>query len=316
MALLCIALQLCADTNIQFPLIPEITKGVSMDITKVVIPAAGYGSRFWPITKEIPKEMLQLLNKPALQVIVEEARLAGISESIVIVSENKTSIKQYFTEQPAFQSRVQKANKTNLTRELETILNSMAFTYINQPTMRGLGHAIMLAKEAIGSEYFGVMLPDDVSFEENTMKEIARIAKEEAATVIAVMEVPLKEISSYGSIKPGRQITDNLIEITDVIEKPKPHEAYSNLAITGRYAFSPAIFQALEATAPHASGEIQLTDAIALLARQGHKVLAYKVSGSRFDLGRPHGWLAANIYLGINDPEYGAWIREYIRKNI
>ena len=299
----------------QYPLIPIAQEGIDMAVTKVVIPAAGFGTRFLPITKSIPKEMLPLLNKPALQEVIEESLASGINHFCLIMNENKPEIKDYFTENPEFRSMLQKAGKKHYLKELSELIAQSTFTYIKQPEMLGLGHAIQMARPVIKNEMFGVILPDMVVFgDEPCMKPLVKAAQEHQATIIAVMEVPIEEISSYGSVKIGKKLTDNLMEISDVVEKPNPQDAPSNLAILGRYIFTPAIFDAIEAIAPHAKGEIQLTDAIALLARQGHKVFAYKVSGKVFDLGRPQGWLAANIFLGLQSPEYGDDIRKLVQE--
>lgn len=299
---------------IDYPIIHE-QKGLDMTVRKVVIPAAGYGSRFLPITKSIPKEMLPLLNQPALQTVIEESIASGLNHFCLVMNDNKPEIKDYFSYDFTFRSRVQRNGKGDLIADLEKLISHAQFTYIKQAEMLGLGHAIMMARPAIKKEMFGVVLPDMVVFDdEPCMKPLVQAAQEHGATVIAVMEVPMEEISSYGCIKIGKKFSDNLMEITDIIEKPQPEQAFSNLAILGRYVFSPAIFDAIDLTAPHASGEIQLTDAIALLARQGHKVLAYKVTGNIFDLGRPQGWLAANIFLGLQSPEFGEQIRESIKK--
>jgi len=301
---------------IKYPRIAE-QKGIDMTVRKVVIPAAGYGTRFLPITKAIPKEMIPLLNQPALQNIVEECNASGLHHINFIMNKDKPEIRKFFTSDFTFRSRVQKSGKGNLIEGIEKIISHSQFTYIKQPEMLGLGHAIMMAQPYIEKEMFGVALPDMVVFDtQPCMKPLVEAAQKHEAIVVAVMEVPMEEISSYGCIKIGAQLDDNLMEITDIIEKPKQQEAFSNLAILGRYVFTPAIFDAIEATAPHTSGEIQLTDAIALLARQGHKVLAYKVTGNVFDLGRPQGWLAANIFLGMQSKEFGAAVRELVKELI
>ncbi len=301
---------------IKYPQIAE-HKGVDMTVRKVVIPAAGYGTRFLPITKAIPKEMLPLLNEPALQTIVDECNDSGLHNINFIMNKDKPEIRKFFTSDFTFRSRVQKSGKGSLIEGIESLISHCQFTYIKQPEMLGLGHAIMMAQPYIENEAFGVVLPDMVVFDtQPCMKPLVEAAQKHEATVIAVMEVPMEEISSYGSIKIGEHISDNLMEITDIIEKPKQEEAFSNLAILGRYVFTPAIFDAIEATAPHTTGEIQLTDAIALLARQGHKVLAYKVTGNVFDLGRPQGWLAANIFLGLQSKEFGGAVRELLKEMV
>lgn len=293
---------------------PSLDKGLAMNVSKVVIPAAGYGTRFLPITKSIPKEMLPVLNKPALQLVIEECAQAGIEESCLIVTKEKHEIRDYFTPQPHYRSLLKAAGKEHYLQGLTELLDRMKFTYINQDQMRGLGHAILLSKEAVGNEMFAVWLPDMLLMQDKPcLQPLVQAAQEHQATIVAVMEVPNEEISSYGSIKVGTRFSENLMEITDIIEKPKPENAYSNYAIFGIYIFTPEIYDAIQEIAPHAQGEIQLTDAIALLARRGKKVYAYKVSGTMFDLGRPGGWLAANVYEGLRSPQYCETIRGLLK---
>lgn len=279
-----------------------LAKGIDMNITKVVVPAAGLGTRFLPITKSLPKEMLPLMNKPALQYIVQEALDSGANDFYMIVSETKDAIKHYFSPDPALHAHLATHNKLYFTHELDEIIRQATFSYPLQKVMRGLGDAILMAKPHIKeNEFFGVMLPDDLMFcapeELPALRQLIEIAQREQATVIAVMEVPMKDISAYGSIKIKSTLSDDIVEVEDIIEKPKPHEAFSNLAIVGRYVFSHHIFNAIEQTPPAPNGEVQLTDAMVYLARNGHKVLAYKLKGTRFDTGRPEGWLAANNYV-------------------
>ncbi len=275
------------------------TKGIDMNISKVVIPAAGLGTRFLPVTKVLPKEMLPILNKPALQYIVEEGVAAGVHHFCMIVNETKDAIKHYFSPDPQLHDHLAKHNKLHFTQELDALIKQATFSYINQPEMLGLGHAILMGKECIKEdEFFGVILPDDLMFgDEPAIKQLIEVAERENAIVIGVIEVPLEEISAYGSIKIKSTISDDLVEVEDIIEKPKPEDAFSNLAIVGRYVFSHHIFEAIEKTPPCANGEVQLTDAMVYLARNGHKVLAYKLKGKRFDTGRPAGWLAVNNFV-------------------
>lgn len=275
------------------------TQGYAMNITKIVIPAAGFGTRFLPFTKAIPKEMLPLINKPALQEVVQEGIASGVHSFDIIISKQKPHIKEYFSRNPALEKELARTGKSDALTEINSIIDHNSFNYIVQDKMLGLGHALLMAKKSVGNQPFGVILPDDIVFAEiPCMAQLIKVAQEYNATVIAVMEISGDEISSYGCIKPGAYLTDDIMLIDDIIEKPKPSRAFSNLGIIGRYVFTPAIFQAIEAIAPHAQGEIQLTDAITYLVKQGHKVIAYKIKGKRFDLGRPAGWLAANIYLG------------------
>jgi UTP--glucose-1-phosphate uridylyltransferase len=289
-------------------------KGIDMTVRKVVIPAAGYGTRFLPITKSIPKEMLPVLNRPALHEVVEESVKSGIHHFCLIMNNNKPEIKDYFTPDPAFREMLAQTGKEHFVKELNELLAQTTFEYIKQPEMLGLGHAILMARPSIQNELFGVLLPDMVIFgQEPCMKPLVEAAQEHKAAVIAVMEVPWEEISSYGSIKIGKKYNDNLMEIDALVEKPKREDAYSNLAVLGRYVFTPDIFDAIEETAPQAVGEIQLTDAINLLIQKGHKVLAYKVDAPIFDLGRPQGWLAANIYAGMQSTEIGPEVKKILQ---
>ncbi len=283
-----------------------------MNISKIIIPAAGFGTRFLPITKSVPKELLPLIDTPALQNVVTEGIASGIDTFYFIINKDKGAIKHYFSATPSFEALLSKNQQRGLAA-LNTIIQEANFFYINQPEMRGLGHAILMAKDKIKEEFFGVILPDDIIVADTPgIQQLIPIAQRYNATVIAVTEVEGSQISAYGSIKPGAYITDDIIEITDIIEKPAPHKAFSNLGIIGRYIFTPAIFEAIEAIAPQATGEIQLTDAITYLAQKGHRVLAYKIKGKRFDIGRPAGWLEANIYFALQSEELAPTIRKAI----
>jgi len=270
-----------------------------MKISTIVIPAAGFGTRFLPFTKTVPKELLPLVNKPAIQEIVEEGVRSGIQNFCIIISEDKQPIKSCFTHNTKLEAALEKSDKSPLLAPINQLIDQCTFSYPVQQEMKGLGHAILMAQDQIQDDYFGVMLPDDIIVgEQPCMKQLIEVAQREQAAVIGVMEVPLQEISAYGSIKIGKTLQEDLVEVVDIIEKPKPSQAFSNLAIIGRYVLPSAIFDAIKTITPHASGEIQLTDAITYLAQNGHRILAYKIKGQRFDIGRPAGWLAANAYLG------------------
>jgi UTP--glucose-1-phosphate uridylyltransferase len=284
-------------------------------ITKVVIPAAGYGTRFMPFTKTVPKELLPILNRPAIDLIVEECLQAGFNDCHIIINEDKMAIKEYLTQDGAIEKKIKAAGKSHLLAPTNNLIKHATFTYIDQTEMKGLGHAILMAKPYIQQEFFGVLLPDMLFVESDSiMQQLALLAKEYNASVIAVQKVAPEEISAYGSIKLGTQINDRLFEMIDIVEKPKnAAQAPSLYAIAGRYVFSPAIFDAIEKIAPMARGEIQLTDAMVYLAQHGERVLVYEISGRFFDTGRPHGWLEANIYFGIHSEEYGDYIKQSIR---
>lgn len=293
-------LLLCCIT-LNIPLIVAQNQ-VSMELNTVVIPSAGYGTRLLPCTKSVPKELLPLLNKkPAAQEIVEECLKAGFNHCLFVVSENKTAIKDYFAHNEKLENNLKKVGKLHLLDGINEIIDTTSFSYVEQSEMKGLGHAVLMAKPYIqNQEYFGVILPDMIFFETySVMQQIALIAKKYQACVIAVQKVAPEEIHAYGTIKIGSRITEKLFEVIGLVEKPKaPALAPSLYAIMGRYIFSSSIFEAIEQIAPYAQGEIQLTDAIEYLVKKGERVLAYDVDGKLFDIGQPQGWFAANMYLG------------------
>lgn len=284
-----------------------------MDISKAIIPAAGLGTRFLPYTKGIPKEMLPLVNKPALQYIIEEAIASSIHNFYVISSREKQAIADYFDIDQRWESYLQERGKLDLLAGLNRILRTAQFNYIRQQEPLGLGHAIWLARHSIGKEYFGVLLPDDIILGKQAgLDQLIRIARQEKATVIAVQEVPHDVISNYGIIAIKKQITPNLFQVNNLIEKPDPKEAPSNLAIIGRYVLSHKIFQSLEDITGYATSELQLTDGIRHMMKQGEKVFAYKIQGTRYDIGTPIGWLKASLGLALQHPDYAPDIKKYI----
>ena len=286
-----------------------------MHISKVVIPSAGYGTRMLPCTKSIPKELLPFVNKkPAAQVIVEECLKAGLHECCFIVSEDKKAIQDYFTHSNVFEAALNNLGKLHYLDNLNTIIDHTSFSYINQREMKGLGDAVLQARDYINNEYFAVIVPDMLFLDaDSVMEQVVNIAREYNATVIAVQKVAPEHIHAYGTIKIGTTLNEKLFEISDLVEKPKTAaQAPSLYAIMGRYVFSPTIFDAIEAIADKAHGEIQLTDAITYLVNHGERVLAYDIDGTLFDIGQPHGWFAANVYLGMQDPTCVQHIKELL----
>lgn len=268
-----------------------------MKIRIGVIPAAGLGTRFLPFTKSVPKELLPIINKPSIQYIVEECHGSGINSVCIITSDRKNALKHYLTRDVALEEYLTYHKKHEALQELNTLIDATTFNYVMQDNPRGLGHAISLTRDQIGDNYFGVLLPDDlIANQTPALAQLIAVAEEFQATVIAVQEVPLEQSSSYGMVAIKQAINDHVFEVAHLVEKPKPEDAPSNFAIIGRYVLSPRIFEMLEKTKPGAGGEIQLTDALDLLARSGERVLACKVAGTRFDVGVPHGWLKAIEY--------------------
>jgi UTP--glucose-1-phosphate uridylyltransferase len=283
------------------------------DITKVIIPAAGQGTRFLPFTKAIPKEMLPLLEKPALQRIVEEGIQSEIRNYIIITARGKNSIEDHFDANPVLESFLKEHEKESLVNCIEKIIKLAEFTYVRQQEPLGLGHAVWLARHSIQKEYFGIMLPDDIIISKQpALDQLIRIARQEKASVIAVQEVPIDCVSSYGIISVKKQLTPHLFQIGSVIEKPSQKNAPSNLAIIGRYVLSNKIFSSLEQMKNYSVGELQLTDGIAHMIQNNEKVFAYKIQGVRYDLGTPVGWIKAIISLSLQHPQYQASIKRYI----
>lgn len=284
-----------------------------MEITKAVIPAAGLGTRFLPFTKTVPKEMLPLLEKPAIQYIIEESLAAGIKTFSLVTSSSKYALENYFDADPGLERAMKEKEKFHLLAGIEKILRTAQFTYVRQPEPLGLGHAIWTARHMIKKEYFGILLPDELFIsQEPGLKQIAQIARQEKATVIAVQEVPMECVSSYGIVAVKKQVTPKLFQVSHLIEKPNQQDAPSNLAIIGRYIVSHKIFESLEQISPYAEGELQLTDGLGHMLKHGEKVFAYKMNGLRYDIGKPLGWLTANIGMALHDPRYASQIRAFL----
>lgn len=285
-----------------------------MEISKIVVPAAGLGSRFLPFTKTIAKEMLPLITKPAIQHIVEEALSSEIANILVITSRNKQAIAEHFESSPMLSEFLKERDKSALISGIEKIARLAHMTYIRQSEPLGLGHAVWLARHAIHKEYFAVALADDIIVNKQpAISQLIRIARQEKASVIAVQEVLSESVSQYGIVGIKKQITPNLFQLSNVVEKPQPKDAPSNLAIVGRYILSHKIFASLEHLHTYATGELQLTDAIGHMMQNNERVFAYKVQGTRYDIGTPAGWVKAVIATALQDAEYGPQIRKFIQ---
>jgi len=269
-------------------------------VSKCILPVAGLGTRFLPVTKSVPKELLPILNKPLIQYAIEEAFNANINSFSLVISKKKESIKHFFEEDLELKNHLEKNSKDILLLEINKIINKCSFSYPYQDQMLGLGHAIYCGMGLIDNEAFAVILPDDFCFnaEESVIKQMSDLhEKYPDKSIIAVEEVDSGEISNYGVIS-GSSLPDNenVFLVDDLIEKPMPEEAPSNLAIIGRYIFTPEIFPAIEKTQPDKNGEIQVTNALRKLARK-QKVLAYKFKGRRIDCGKVDGYVEANKFM-------------------
>lgn len=285
-----------------------------MEISQAIIPAAGLGTRFLPATKITPKEMLPLLDKPAIQYVVEEAVRSGIKDFVMVLNKTKKSIEDHFDTLVELQSHLTSRNKQESLDSIAKIIELARFAYVRQHEPRGLGHAVWSAKHVIGNKHVAIMLPDDIIMGPVPgLAQLMKIALQERCSVIAVQEVPLADVSRYGIINIKKQISPNLFQIRDVVEKPSQIEAPSNLAIVGRYILSPDIFDALEDSKTGALGEIQLTDGIQKLLLSGEKVFGYKLQGThRYDVGTPLDWLKANIACALRHQAFGDDMLSYL----
>jgi len=272
-------------------------------IKKCLFPAAGYGTRFLPATKSMPKEMMPVVNKPLIEYGVEEAISAGMTGMCIVTGRGKHSLMDHFDKNYELEDQIQGTNKEDLLDDIRNIIDAAQFTYIRQREMKGLGHAILTGRELIGDEPFAVVLADDLCVNEDkgVLEQMVALYNQFRCSIVAVEEVPAGETHKYGVIA-GDEIRDDLFRVTNMVEKPVPGTEPSNLAIIGRYILTPDIFEFIENTEPGKGGEIQITDALLKQAQEGC-VIAYKFKGKRFDCGSVEGYIDAinycydNVYL-------------------
>ncbi|HBD11799.1 MAG TPA: UTP--glucose-1-phosphate uridylyltransferase [Porticoccaceae bacterium] len=266
-------------------------------IKKCIFPVAGYGTRFLPATKSMPKEMLPVVNKPLVQYGVEEALDAGLDEICLVTGRGKRAINDFFDISYELEHQIAGTEKEQYLSSIRDIISRAKFATTRQSEMRGLGHAILTGELLVGSEPFGVILADDlcVCDEQGVMSQLVDIYNRERCAVIAIQEVDEANISKFGVIA-GKEVEPGLFVVNDMVEKPAPEDAPSNLAIIGRYVLTPYIFEILRHTPPGKNGEVQLTDALLTMARTS-KVLAYKFKGRRFDCGSVDGYVEATNYV-------------------
>ena len=287
-----------------------------MKIRKAVIPAAGLGTRVLPATKAIPKEMLPLADKPTIQYIVEEAVASGIEHIIVVTSRTKRSIEDHFDESPELRAALErKGDKVKLDM-LESIESMAQISFTRQPRPHGLGHAILMAKDLVGDEPFGVLLGDDlvVNSERPCLRQLMDVHERHGGCVIAAMRVPREQTKLYGvfDLDEGQDVDTRTHRVSDLVEKPKPEKAPSNLAVIGRYVLTPDIFAALERTEPGSGGEIQLTDGLRAL-RDREPIYAYEFEGTRYDTGDPVGYLTTSLEFALRRPDLAPGIKAYLK---
>ena len=266
-------------------------------IKKCLFPAAGYGTRFLPATKSMPKEMLPVVDKPLIQYGVEEAMEAGMNQIGIVTGRGKRALADHFDVSYELEHQISGSSKEGLLTDIRTILNECTFSYTRQSEMKGLGHAILTGETLIGREPFGVILADDLCVGEGdgVLTQMARIYAKYRCSVVAIEEVPHEEVYKYGVIE-GSELEDGVYVISKMVEKPDPEEAPSNLAIIGRYILTPDIFDVIRNTPPGRNGEIQITDALQTQAEQ-NMVLAYRFKGRRFDCGSVGGFVEATNFF-------------------
>jgi UTP--glucose-1-phosphate uridylyltransferase len=286
---------------------------VSKDITKAVFPAAGLGTRFLPATKASPKEMLPLVDKPLIQYVVEEAVASGIDEVVLVTGRHKRAIEDHFDVAFELEEDLKAKGKHKLLSEVQRIANLVTFCYIRQKKALGLGHAVLTAKRVVGDDPFAVLLGDDViDAEVPVLRQMMETYRRYPAAILAIQKVPRSQTQHYGIID-AKKIEDGVYLVKDLVEKPSPEEAPSNLAIIGRYILTPEIFTALERTRPGKGGEIQLTDGLKLLMEK-QPLYAFEFRGTRYDAGDKLGFLKATVEFGLKNPEFGEEFRDYLRK--
>lgn len=284
-----------------------------MRIRKAVIPAAGLGVRFLPATKAQPKEMLPIIDKPTIQYIIEEAVESGIEHILIITGRNKKSIEDHFDKTPGLERHLAEKGKGELLEIVKHISNLAEIYYVRQKEPRGLGHAVYCARQFAGDEPFAVMLGDDiVSSPVPCLKQMMDLYEELDGGIIAVQEVPEADVSKYGILN-AEQVRDRVFKINDLVEKPSPQTAPSRLAIMGRYIIPPGIFSILGNTPPGAGGEIQLTDALKVMAAR-EPMYGYAFEGRRYDVGDKLGYLQAMVEFALEREDLAADFKAYLKK--
>jgi len=269
-------------------------------IQKCLFPVAGYGTRFLPATKSMPKEMLPVVNKPLVQYGVEEALQAGINQMALVTGRGKRAITDHFDKSYELEHQISGTSKENFLTSVRSVIDQAIFTSTRQREMKGLGHAILTGETLIGNEPFAVVLSDDLCINDGdgVLAQMVKLYKQFRCSIVAIQEVPADQTEKYGVIS-GEALKEGLYRVDDMVEKPKPEDAPSNLAIIGRYILTPDIFDILRDTPPGKGGEVQLTDALLTQAKSGC-VMAYKFQGQRFDCGSVDGFVEATNYVYQN----------------
>ena len=290
-------------------------------VRKAVVPAAGWGTRLLPATKAQPKEMLPVIDKPAIQYVVEEAAGAGIDEILIVTGRGKSSIEDHFDRAPELEASLERSGKSDQLATIRSLAGGAQIYSVRQGKPLGLGHAVGMAMSYVGDEPFAVLLPDDLMVEgSSVLAGMIGAYERHGTSIIALKAVPLAEISAYGSVdsEPMHDDTDDvLVRVRDIVEKPAPAAAPSELAVLGRYVFTPDIFDAIQRTPPGVGGEVQLTDAIGLLLRD-RPVSGYVFTSGRLDIGKKLDYLRANVEFALDredlGPEFGSYLADVVKR--
>lgn len=286
---------------------------MTMTIKKAVIPAAGLGTRFLPATKAQPKEMLPIVDKPTIQYIVEEAVRSGIEQILIVTGRSKRAVEDHFDRSPELEQELQSKDKEEMLDLVRSISSMAEIYYVRQKQPKGLGHAILCARAFIGNEPFAVMLGDDVVYSEvPVVKQLMTVYDKHPGTILGVQAVPTDQTNKYGIVRCKSKMEDGLCTVEDLVEKPKS-DPPSNIAILGRYIITPEIFEILEHTVPGAGGEIQLTDALRMLAKR-QTMYAYEFEGKRYDVGDRMGFLKATVEFALRRPDLNKEFSEYLKE--
>lgn len=282
-----------------------------MKLRKAVLPVAGLGTRFLPATKAQPKEMLPLVDKPTIHYVVQEAISSGIDDFLFVTGKDKRALEDYFDHSPELEHHLEEKGKTDLLHLVQNIASMCQIHYVRQKKPLGLGHAVLCAKQHVGNDFFAVLLGDDVMVSEvPCLLQMVEVWEKTGRPVVALRRVPKQATSSYGIIR-GTQFDEGLWDIEDLVEKPKPEHAPSDLAVIGRYILPPDIFPILERVEPGVGGEIQLTDALRVLTKD-FPIVGCEVQGIRYDVGEPQGFLRATVELALADPDLGPEFGRYL----
>jgi len=282
-------------------------------LRKVIIPAAGLGTRFLPVTKAVPKEMLPIVDVPTIQLIVEEALRAGVEEVVLVNGRGKGAIEDHFDRSYELEDQLQRKGNRQLFEEVRQISDSVRLVSLRQKEPLGLGHAVLAARHAVGPEWFGVLLGDDlIDAQDPAIAQLARLSQKTGKAAVALMPVPDSQVGLYG-VAGGTAVEGGHIEVDRIVEKPPPGKAPSNLAVIGRYVLPPDVFDVLARLRPGAGGEIQLTDGLAVLAQQ-KRLLGVRFTGTRYDAGDRLGYLQANIAYALKRPELRDGLLAFLRE--